>query len=133
MKSAFWGVLVVTLSIAAVTFIIFFQDVTSSQEHNYYLLKETTEAAMIDAVDIAYYKTSGLVRIDREVFVSSFIKRFADNANLGSEYKIYFYDINEVPPKVSVEVRSVKLGNFSGDFESFDIIDRLNAVLETPY
>ena len=133
MKAAFWALLVVGLSITSITFIIFFQDVTTTEEHNYYMLKETTEAAMIDAVDLAYYKKAGVIRIDREVFVESFTRRFADNASLNNEYKIYFYDINELPPKVSVELRSVKLGNVTGEFNSFDIIDRVDAILETPY
>ena len=42
----------------------------TGNELDYYLLKETTEAAMIDATDIGYYRMSGgLYRIDKEKFV----------------------------------------------------------------
>lgn len=133
MKESFWGLMVLTLSIVSISFIIFFQNVTSTDEHNYYLLKETTEAAMMDAVDLATYNRTTLIRIDREVFVESFIRRFAENANLGNDYVINFYDINELPPKVSVEVKSRQFGNVTGTFDSFDIVNKLDAILETPY
>jgi hypothetical protein len=133
MKEAFWGMMVLALSTVSISFIIFFQNITTTDEHNYYLLKETTEAAMLDAVDMAYYNRTTLIRIDREVFVESFIRRFAEHANLGNDYVINFYDINETPPKVSVEVKSKQFGNVTGTFESFDIVNRLDAILETPY
>lgn len=45
----------------------------TGNELDYYLLKETTEAAMIDAVDIGYYRLSGgLYRMDKEKFTERF-------------------------------------------------------------
>ena len=34
--------------------ILLFQQLTTNNENDYYLLKEVTEAAMIDAIDIPY-------------------------------------------------------------------------------
>ena len=68
----------------------------TGNELDYYLLKETTEAAMVDAVDIGYYRLSGgLYRVDKEKFVESFVRRFAQNVSNDREYDIKFkwYDL----------------------------------------
>lgn len=83
--------------------------ITSQQtgsELDYYLLKDTTEAAMNDALDYNFYSEYGLVRMDKEKFAENFIKRFADGVDATRKYTIEFYDMNEVPPKVSVRVKS---------------------------
>ena len=67
MKESFWGVLVVMLGVVAIAFIIFFQNATNTDEQNYILLKEITEAAMYDAVDYASYRSTGTICIDREI------------------------------------------------------------------
>ena len=113
--------------------IYFFQSVTNTDEHNYFILKETTEAAMYDALDLAYYIEFAIAKINREVFVESFVRRFAENANLARDYKIEIYDINETPPKVSLKVLSVQSGNVTGEIVNFDIENKLDAILETPY
>lgn len=63
MKESFWGAAVVAVGIVSIFFIYFFQSITSTDEHNYNLLKETTEAAMMDAVDLSAYRESGIVRL----------------------------------------------------------------------
>lgn len=135
MKEAFWASFVVTVGIVCIFLIYLFQDVTNTNEHNYNLLKETTEAAMIDSVDLAAYRSKQQVRIDREKFVESFLRRFAEDASLSKTYVISIYDINECPPKVSLKVGSTAGGAefTSGDIISFDIVNRLDAILETPY
>lgn len=133
MRESFWGVFVLFLGITAIAFIYFFQTLTNTDEHNYYLLKETTESAMMDSFDLAAYRKFGTIRIDREKFVENFVRRFAENANLSSEYKIEIYDVNEEPPKVSLKVSSIKSSNVTGDIINFDIVNKLDAILETPY
>lgn len=133
MKESLWGVMVLFLGLASIGFIYFFQGLTNTDEHNYYLLKETTEAAMMDAFDLTAYRKYGAVRIDREKFVENFVRRFAENANLARDYVIKIYDVNEEPPKVSLEVSSATSGNATGEIVSFDIVNRLDAILETPY
>ena len=124
MKESFWGILIITLGVLAIMLVFFFQSVTNTNEHNYNLLKETTEAAMVDAIDLAYYRKYGVVKINQEKFVENFTRRFAQNATLANTYVIKIYDINETPPKVSVQV--------SGELIEFDIVNRLDAILEVP-
>ena len=82
MKESFWGIFVITVGVVCIFLIYMFQDITNTDEHNYTLLKETTEGAMIDAVDLAAYRNEGIIRIDREKFVENFLRRFAEDASL---------------------------------------------------
>ena len=100
-------------------------------ELDYYLVKETTEAAMQDAIDVEYYRMNSLIRIDKEKFVENFLRRFADNVDSTRSYNIKFYDINEVPPKVSVKVSSVSssfnIANTSNN--AAEIVDTIDIIL----
>lgn len=133
MKESFWGYLIILMGILSISFIFFFQRVTATDEHNYHILKEVTEAAMFDAINIAEYRATGKIRIDREKFVENFVRRFAESASLAQTYVIKIYDVNEIPPKVSIQVGSVESTNTTGEIIDFDIINRLDAILETPY
>ncbi len=135
MKESFWGIFVVVVGVVCIFLIYLFQDITNTDEHNFNLLKETTEGAMIDSVDLIAYRESKVIRIDREKFVENFLRRFAEDASLSKTYVVTFYDINELPPKVSMRVASVAGGAdyLSGDIVNFDIINQLDAILETPY
>ena len=133
MKESFWGVFVVILGVVSIAFIYVFQNITNTDEHNYNLLKETTEAAMVDAFDLASYRKDGTIRIDREKFVENFYRRFAENANLARTYYIAIYDINEEPPKVSLKVSTTEESNVTDDIITFDIENKLDAILEVPY
>jgi hypothetical protein len=103
----------------------------TGNELDYYLLEETTEAAMIDAVDISYYRVSGTIRMDREKFLESFVRRFAASVTAERDYKIKVIDVNETPPKVSIQVGSGTVASFAGD--NFDIINKVDAIIETKY
>ena len=111
MKESFWSILIITLGITSIAFIYFFQNVTSQDEQNYALLKEVTEAAMYDAVDLGEYRATGNVRINREKFVENFLRRFAESVTLGNTYVVEIYDVNEIPPKVSLKVKSALNSN----------------------
>lgn len=94
----------------------------TGNELDYYLLKETTEAAMIDAVDIGYYRLSGgLYRMDKEKFTESFVRRFAQNVADTRDYDIKIYDINETPPKVTIKIDSNTSTSFNGDTLKYQI------------
>ena len=104
----------------------------SGNELDYYLLKETTEAAMVDAIDVGYYRLSGgLYRIDKEKFTESFVRRFAQNVSNDRDYDIKIYDINETPPKVTVKVDSSTATTFNGD--SLQISNKISSLMETNY
>ena len=108
------------------------QNYQNGSELDFYLLQETTEAAMLDAVDLGYYRSSGgILRVDREKFLESFIRRFAESVNQDRNYKIRVIDFNETPPKVSIQVGSSTVATFAGD--SFDIVQKVDGILETKY
>ena len=137
MKESIWGYATIVLGIVAIIIIWFFANVTRTDQHNYNLLKETTEAAMLDALDLGWYRTSGEIKINKEKFVENFIRRFAQSADLADTYKIEIFNVNETPPKVSLRVSSIKSTSYtaSGDSEivTFNIMNNIDAILETTY
>ena len=134
MKETMWAWFVVVVGIVCLTAVFFFQRIVNTSEHNYYILKEVTEASMWDSIDLGYYrKTDGDIKIIKEKFVESFIRRFAQSANLSRKYLIEVDDVNEVPPKVSIKVSSMESGTVINDVYNFDIVNKLDAIFETPY
>ena len=135
MKESFWAVLIFTLGVTSIFLVYFFQTVTNTSEHNYELLKETTQAAMFDALDYSAYEADEVIRIDQERFVDSFIRRFAQDATLAHEYDISIYDVHEMPPKVSIMVKTFNVGFFSlgSQATSFSLTNKIDAILETKY
>ncbi|MBQ9318239.1 MAG: hypothetical protein IJR82_01215 [Bacilli bacterium] len=136
MKESFWGAMAVILGVTAIGLIYFFQNVTNTDEHNYNLLKETTEAAMYDAFDLSAYRDDGSIRIIQEKFIENFLRRFAENASLSHNYQIDIYDINEFPPKVSIKLSTADnttRTNVGGRIVQFNIVNKIDAILETRY
>jgi hypothetical protein len=139
MKETYWLVLILILGIICIAFINFFQTYTNTDEQNYMLLKEVTEAAMYDAVDMTDSKLHGQLSIDREKFVENFVRRFSESVTLGNTYVIEIYDVNETPPKVSLKVSTKLRSNVTAvsfsksEVIDFDIENRLDAILETTY
>ena len=134
MKESMWGYAIIVLGILAVGIIWFFANTTRTDQHNYNLLKETTEAAMFDALDLAYYRQTGNIRIEEEKFVENFIRRFAENADLSNEYyKIEIYDVNTEPPKVSLKISSAQKTSATGEIIEFKIVNNIDAILEATY
>ncbi len=133
MKESFWGIFVVFLGITSIFFIVLFQNLTNTDEHNSQLLKEVTEAAMWDAFDYSAYRANGTVRINREKFVENFVRRYAESASKSRKYEIKFYDVNEQPPKVSLSVTSGVVGVNGSTEVTFDLKNSIDAILETPY
>ena len=128
------GILIIGLIVMALFGLTAINLITSQQtgaELDYYLLKDTTEAAMNDAIDYDFYSREGLVRMDKEKFAESFVRRFADGVNANRGYVIKFYDINETPPKVSVAVESDS--NFVKKEESTKISTRVDMIIENNY
>jgi len=132
MKWSFATVGIILLGLIGVAIIILFQNITTNNENDYYLLKEVTEAAMIDAIDISYYRETGDLKIITERFVENFTRRFAESTIfVTSEYTIDFYDIIETPPKVSIIVNT-GLGEYTinGNADEYGISNKLDAILE---
>ena len=130
---------IILLSIIALVLINVLTNTGTIVEMDYYLVKETTDAAMEDAIDISYLRTCGVYRLDKEKFVESFLYRFVDSVDTTRGYTIGFYDINEVPPKVSVKVDSMTALTFKANTKDGeedikgDISTSYDAILETKY
>lgn len=136
MKESFWAVLIVGLGIISIFLVYYFQTVTNTSEHNYELLKETTEAAMFDALDLPAYRNDQTIRIDQEKFVSSFYRRFAEDATLAHSYQIDIYDVHEEPPKVSINLSTFDMSawfSIRSQQTRIALMNRIDAILETKY
>ena len=131
MSKAMLIVGIIILAIITFGVVNIVQNYQTGNELDYYLLRETTEAAMTDAVDVGYYRLSGLLRIDKEKFVESFVRRFSQNVSNNRTYDIRFYDINETPPKVSVLVESETAASVNG--ESLSLSNKVDVILESNY
>lgn len=131
MKNALWGYWLVLLGIFVVVIMLLVQNLTTSSTQDYYLIKEITEAAMVDAVDYSYYRTFGEIKINKEKFYESFLRRFSENASASTDYTVSFYGVYEAPPKASVEIKSKSnTFNVMGDSDSFDMVERIDAIIE---
>ena len=119
---------IILLSLIALLMINVISNFSTSSELDYYLLKETTTAAMEDAIDYNYYRKNGLIRMDKEKFVEIFLRRFADNVDNTRTYDVKFYDLNEVPPKVSVKVDSETVLSVKG--QAAVMSTQIDAIIE---
>ncbi len=136
MNKSILAVGIIFLSLIALLLINVLTNYSTGSELDYYLVKETTDAAMKDAIDMSYYWNCGIYRIDKEKFVESFLYRFADNVDITRDYKIGFYDINELPPKVSVKIDSLtvlSVKDQQGNNEAAQMSTSYDAILETTY
>ena len=105
MKWSFASVGLIILGLFGLLIIILFNEITVSNEQDYFNLKDATEAAMIESIDVAYYRLTGQVKISQEKFVENFTRRFAANSTFGSgNYDIEFSQIIEYPAKVSLRI-----------------------------
>ena len=128
---------IILLSIIALLLINVLTNCSTGGELDYYLVKETADAAMEDAIDVGYKTQCGLYRIDKEKFVENFVYRLAASVDNTRDYDIKFYDINEVPPKVSIKVDSLTVlgvrAKGSDDRKAADISTSYDAILEANY
>lgn len=97
---------------------------------DFYLVRETTNAAMLDAIDESFYAEFGVVRIDSEKFVENFLRRFANEADPSRDYDISFFNINEAPPMVSVQVNT-RSNSVAAMDEGIEHTTTVDAILES--
>lgn len=132
MKWSFTGVGLIVFGLIGLTIILLFEQITTSNENDYYLLKEITNAAMVDSIDIAYYRETGDLKIVREKFVENFTRRYSESTLfIGTSYTISFYDIMEVPPKVTILI-DTGLGQYRifNDISDYNVQNNLTGILE---
>ena len=122
----------IMLAIMARAAVNIINNYSSSNELTESLLRDTIESAMLDAVNLAYYRVSGgVIRMDTEKFLENFTRRFAESVSSNKDYKIRVYDVYEIPPKVTIAVGSKTTATFQG--EDFDIVNRISGIIETKY
>ena len=136
MKESFWGYFLIALGVVIIVIIMFVQNISVTNEEDFYLGREVLEASMYDAVDFGTYESTGKLVMSKEKFVEVFLRRFAEsvtNNKLGG-YQIDFYDIHEYPPKATVRIRTssgtteIKSDGFEVNLDTI-----LNGVLVTNY
>ena len=133
MKWSFASLGLIMIGLFGFIIIIMFNEITVSNEQDYYTLKEAAEASMIEAVDVAYYRLTGEIKISQEKFVENFTRRFTETSTFGEgNYDIIFNQISETPPKVSLTiVDSTKQYNaYNVEMAEFDIVNQLSAILD---
>jgi len=133
MKWSFYGVGMIMFGLIGLVIIVLFIQLTVNSDEEYYLLKEVTEASMYDAIDFAYYRDTGDLKIIKEKFTESFLRRFAESTNLTAQgFEIKIYNVVESPPKVSVEIIS-QLGErtiLNTEPTEYSVLNELDAILE---
>ena len=131
MKESYWGYWLVLLGVFVVVILLLIQNLTTNNTESSYSIRQISEAAMIDAVDYAYYREYGELKINREKFIESFMRRFAETASLSNKYTLTFAGIYEAPPKVGVQITSKKNTYFiANSAEELDMENRVEAILE---
>jgi hypothetical protein len=134
MKEYMWGYMLIALGLVIITIIVLVQNITTTQEEDYYLTREILEASMIDALDYGTFRSTGEVAMIKEKFVEVFIRRFAESVSGTKDYTLEFYDINEIPPKATVRVLTnsgdVTVSENAEDF-NVDLNTFMTGILET--
>ena len=133
MKESMWGYMLIALGLTVITVIVLVQNITTTQEEDYYLTREILESSMIDALDYATFRTKGEVTIVKEKLVEVFIRRFAESVSGAKDYTIEFYDISENPPKATVRILT-NSGSSDGENKSVSVsenAEEFNVALNT--
>ena len=132
MKESMWGYYLVVMGIAVSIIMIFMTNLTTTEQQNYYLLKEVANAAMIDSIDFGYYRKYGEIKINKEKFVENFLRRFAEGISKTNTYKVEFYSIYENPPSASIKIIS-NTGDYNivGTSTNMDIINTIDVIMES--
>ena len=137
MKWSFAYVALIVIGIFGFIIILLFNEITVSNEQDYHTLKEATEAAMIESVDVAYYRLTGEIKISQEKFVENFTRRFTETSTFGQgNYNIVFNQISETPPKVSLQIvdatNEYNIYTYNSDvgLTQANIVNKLTAILD---
>lgn len=138
MKWSFATVGLLIMGLFGFLVIIMFNEITVSNEQDYYTLKDATEAAMIESIDVAYYRLTGEIKMSQEKFVENFTRRFTETSTFGQgNYAIVYNQISETPPKVSLMIvdatNSYNIYNtYSVELDptQVNVVNKLSAILD---
>lgn len=138
MKWSFAALGMIVFGLIGFTIILLFEQITTNNESDYYLLKEATEAAMTESIDISHYRDTGEVRIVKEKFVENFLRRFSQSTlSTNNGYVVEFYDLYDMPPKVTVVINT-GVRDYTLDYRmndqsyktDFTVVNNLTSILE---
>ena len=73
MKESYWGYWLMVFGVFIIVVLLLVQSFTGANTQDYYLIKEITESSMVDAVDYAYYRTYGEIKINNHKKKRKFI------------------------------------------------------------
>ena len=122
MRESYWGYWLVILGVFVIGVMLLVNNISTNNTQDYYNIKEVTQASMVDAIDFSYYRLYGNLKISEQKFVENFVRRFAENVNMANDYDVEFYDLYEVPPKVSVKIssgtRSFQIGASNNQYDT---------------
>ena len=133
MKESFWGYLILLFGIFVIVIMMIIRDYQTTNDQDYYIMKEVTQAAMIDAIDYAYYREHNDLRIIEDKFAENFLRRFAQSMSSNKTYKIELFEISENPPKVSVRITTATGEYIVQQDEGgvdFGVVNILSAILD---
>ena len=133
MKWSFATIGLIMMGLLGFIIIIMFNEITVSNEQDYYTLKDATEASMIESIDVAYYRLTGEIKMNQEKFVENFTRRFTETSTFGQgNYSIIFNQISETPPKVSITIVDTtnEYNQYNVETSSYDIVNQLSAILD---
>ena len=181
-----WAVFIFALGLLGIFLINTFGVITTTNQQDYTLLKNSVEAAMNDAIDWYSYRAGfylcidngsidksvkpikfsskndyhivlntpynrsnhvqsvqgcdfleGEVKINQDVFVESFVRRYANNINNNKSYQVTIQEVIEYPPKVSVRIDALNTYNsvesrtkeFNYNYD-YNIRNQIDSILE---
>lgn len=131
MRETYWGYWLVILGIFIIGVMLLVNNISTTSTQDYYSIKEVTQASMIDAVDFSYYRLYGNLKISEQKFVENFVRRFAENVNMSNTYDVDFYDLFEVPPKVSVKISTgSNTYRIADTSNAYDVTTTISSILE---
>jgi hypothetical protein len=158
MNSHAWGYLFMMIGILGLFIINISTNLMMTNEQDYFILREVTEAAMIDSIDYRAYREGvgyddvvhdndpdsmyclngikGQYRILKEKFVENFTYRFVNSVDMAKKYRIIVNEVVECPPKVTVTLLSSQGFDFIRMFtptkvEEATLRNQITAILET--
>ncbi len=104
---------------------------TTTNESDYYSLKEIVDASMEDSVEVGTLTQDGTLKVNEERFIEILTLRFAEAASANRAYKIRVVYFQEEPPIACVEVKTtITSAKLFGGSETNTVVNRINAILE---
>ncbi len=132
MNMSTWGAFLLALCLITLVTLGVIQVMTTTNESDYYVMRETVESSLEDAIEPASLTQSDGPTVNEERFIEILTMRFATSADPSRKYKIRVTCFSPKPPMVCVEVATtITTKKFlSDDTETETVVNRINAILE---